>query len=1125
MNKLKILYGEHKQALLDSCLNQISEHTDLWPDRRAFLIVPETAKADTERRFFSQNNNRGLLMAEVLSFRRFAYRLFSEAGGLAIDHISPTGRIMLIQSLLRENKNSFKRFGRFAERPGYAAGIDSVLGDFRRYGIAAEDLAKASEATEDPLLSDKLSDFSLLARSFDNKLAKLELDDHSLDIDRLCELIRQLPPRLKFLKNSSIWIYGFGESRDFTAQEHLLIDELMNCAEQLTITVCADTVPGDDILAKAGPAVYTHGRQTSCRLASKASVEVEKVSSARSAPFEAVANWLGHEIRPKPQVIGDAIRLIRAEDKKQELYFTAGEIRRLITEENYRYQDIAVAVCDLPAWQFTLQTVFREFGLDSFIDEQMPLNGTALMRYVSSLLQLGRGGDRFENLMALLRTGLTDSPIQNIDQFENYCLALGLSDRGRYRDDRFYTDRYPGQKEALEFKRSFVDPLLEFARSISASASVDNRVNILIRYLTEQSNVFINTETLAAKWDNAGENHAAASLVQAWNTLLDLLTEMSMIFFDQRISLESFTNILAAGMAGSFSRVIPTGIDRIRISDVSRMSQYFPKILFVVGATRNSLPSGHGTEGVLLNRERQQLELLSGKSFPDMERYHISAKANEVYTLLTSPSDRLYLSCPSLQDSPSIYQQRLFDLLERETVLKSNGDIDIRWNSPIRAARLCRMKNQNSIHTKKANTTVNAIRSAFVSSGRSSCLNSMSGKHEPLDPVVPERMSVSSDLVLEQYHDNLLTSVSRIQKYQECPYSHFASYLLGLRERDTNIQDHRMSGTILHALIERAFSDLTERMKRTCTNEESRVEFEKWRRDISDHYIQELCWRELAEGAERSYLDVFESKGSGRILRRLALSSIRTAAQQLAPDEYLPSLMEWEFPSKVSSGLRLRVGSRDIVLRGKIDRVDLHADGKHYRIIDYKSGSTEFDLTAVYYGMNLQLPIYLQAFVENNSMLEPGDLGYFYFRKPVYTSSKSLAVPDDANILERVQREKWSSWADRSPDSLKIIGKYAVVKAATVAEEIFTGNVSAKPQCMNRDNVPCIWCEYKALCNYDDRVAARRAVVLPDVELPSTYPGRETLKRSEVKAARNEFIENLMTNYIEDHMQNMNHGE
>lgn len=1072
------------------------------------------------------SGSKGLLMAEVLSFRRFAYRLFAEAGGLAVDHVSSAGRIMLIQSLIRERRSSFRRFGRFADKPGHAAGIDSVLGDFRRYGIDADDLARAADVAEDQLLRDKLSDFALLSRSFDDRLAKLDIGDHALDLDRLCELIQNEPDRLDFLHKSSIWIHGFGESRDFTAQEHKLIEELINYSDQVNITVSADSVPGDEQLVKNGPAAFVHGRQTAYNLAASTSFDLNRILSARSAPFEALADWLGHEIRPKPDVLSGAIKLIRAEDKKQELYYVAGEIRRLITEENYRYRDIAVAVCDLPAWQFTLQTVFREFGLDSFIDEQMPLNGTVLMRYVSSLLQLGRGGDRFENLMALLRTGLTDAALQIIDHFENYCLALGLPERGRYRDERFYSDKFPGHDEAIDFKRSFVDPLLEFARLMSAPASVEARVQKLTKYLSEKSTVFINTEALAARWDESGENHAAVSLVQAWNTLIDLLSEMSMIFSDQKMSLESFANVLAAGMTGSFSRVIPTGLDRIRISDVSRMSQHFPRVLFVVGATRNSLPAGRGAEGVLLNRERQQLELLSGKAFPDMERYHITAKANEVYTVLTSPADRLYLSCPSLQDSPSIYQQRLFGLLGEEIVLKADDDIDIRWNSVKRASRLCRLV-EGSTRRLPADDTAAAIRTALISSGSDYCSQQAAVQQgEPLDPAVPENISISSKLVLEQYPDKLVTSVSRIQKFQECPYSHFSAYLLGLRERDTAIQDHRMSGSLLHELVERAFVDLTEKMALAGNDKEAlKLEFGKWQSGINSRYIDDLCRRELAAGVNSNDAQQLELSGAGRILRRLVLSSIRTAALQLDPEEYLPSFLEWEFPSDHSSGLTLLAGSQSLILRGKIDRVDLHSDGKHCRIIDYKSGSTEFDLDAVLHGMNLQLPIYLQAFIENNRRFDPGELGYFYFRKPVYTSSISLAIPDDESIKTNANREKWASWADRSPESLKIVGRYAALRAADTAVKIFTGNISAKPVCLNKNKTPCAWCEYKALCNYDDRFAARRTVVLDKIDLPDDYPNRDKLKPQEIKSYRKEYIEELMQNYIKECSQEAGQGE
>ena len=54
------------------------------------------------------------------------------------------------------------------------------------------------------------------------------------------------------------------------------------------------------------------------------------------------------------------------------------------------------------------------------------------------------------------------------------------------------------------------------------------------------------------------------------------------------------------------------------------------------------------------------------------------------------------------------------------------------------------------------------------------------------------------------------------------------------------------------------------------------------------------------------------------------------------------------------------------VLRGKIDRVDLlDAEGnKFVKIIDYKSGTKAFDFQDIYYGLQLQLLLYLDAYLK-----------------------------------------------------------------------------------------------------------------------------------------------------------------
>jgi hypothetical protein len=57
----------------------------------------------------------------------------------------------------------------------------------------------------------------------------------------------------------------------------------------------------------------------------------------------------------------------------------------------------------------------------------------------------------------------------------------------------------------------------------------------------------------------------------------------------------------------------------------------------------------------------------------------------------------------------------------------------------------------------------------------------------------------------------------------------------------------------------------------------------------------------------------------------------------------------------------LEFGSRRILLRGKIDRIDLSEDGRQARITDYKTGKPHGKQDDFQGGTTLQLPLYLQA--------------------------------------------------------------------------------------------------------------------------------------------------------------------
>ena len=125
---------------------------------------------------------------------------------------------------------------------------------------------------------------------------------------------------------------------------------------------------------------------------------------------------------------------------------------------------------------------------------------------------------------------------------------------------------------------------------------------------------------------------------------------------------------------------------------------------------------------------------------------------------------------------------------------------------------------------------------------------------------------------------------------------------------------------------------------------------------------ENLAWTEMTEekrdelieeSVEESILDygntvLFSSARNEYMIRRikrLIRRSVWALTKQLEKGDFVPS------------GYELKFGS------GKIDRIDTCEDEDriYVKVTDYKTGMKSFDITSFYHGLQMQLPVYMNA--------------------------------------------------------------------------------------------------------------------------------------------------------------------
>ena len=251
---------------------------------------------------------------------------------------------------------------------------------------------------------------------------------------------------------------------------------------------------------------------------------------------------------------------------------------------------------------------------------------------------------------------------------------------------------------------------------------------------------------------------------------------------------------------------------------------------------------------------------------------------------------------------------------------------------------------------------------------------------------------------------------------------------------------------------------------------------DRWLRDGFDRRV--LAWMHAA--ADRDRLQMFFDRGiqasSGRRVRRLAVSSIEAILRQYQKEAYRPAYLEWNFGPSKACQLAVPLPDGTVVdFRGKVDRVDLRpdGDGMGFRIVDYKSGDKKADFEALYHGLALQLPIYLEAFSRSNPDCFAEDAAYFHFARPILSLPAGVR-PDAAKILASLEKTYALRGLKLSPDDIGLLRRHALRRATALASCLLGGDFEVVPRKLPGKDPACIYCPMQAVCGFDGQVGGCR---------------------------------------------------
>ena len=314
---------------------------------------------------------------------------------------------------------------------------------------------------------------------------------------------------------------------------------------------------------------------------------------------------------------------------------------------------------------------------------------------------------------------------------------------------------------------------------------------------------------------------------------------------------------------------------------------------------------------------------------------------------------------------------------------------------------------------------------------------------------------IDNNILKDCLNNSLVLSYSSINTYYECSFKYYLTYILSLNKYDRTFDT--IVGNIYHSILSECFDgeyDIKENYDKEVLKYSDKFDFSE-----ADKFFLDILKDELV-----LIVDIIKNQLNYTLLKK--------------------SMYEKEIIIDIDK-------NNNVKFKGFVDKILYDEFGSECicMVVDYKTGNTKLDLNNTYYGLNMQLPVYIYL-IKNSNIISNVRIGGFYIQKIIndgsedekknllklqgYTNSdidvinKVDSSYEDSNMIYGLKTTNSGGFYAYSKlindDEINYLNNIIDSRIREASDDILNAKFDINPKSINNNNMGCTYCKYKDIC-------------------------------------------------------------